>query len=163
MIPEEDRPPSWLRDFGDIEVDIHRMEEFAAQLDKEVRDSYMPHLQTIEVDVTTRVPAQHPDFKELFDFLTAHRDAQVKTYDSVYTFRDATGGFAYAAKKVSENYAGADAFASARAREVEAALNQTAVAEVPPPGSTSTPGGDPPVPPVLPPVVPPTGPNGQVL
>ena len=63
-----------------------------------------------------------------------------------------------AAKKVSENYAGADAFAAARARDVEAALNQTVVAKAPPPGSPPEPQPAPQVPPMIP-----TTPPSEVL
>jgi hypothetical protein len=163
VIPEEDLPPAWLRDFGSIEVDIRRMEEFAASLENELRQSYMPHLDEIKISVSHQLPKQHSQFAELFGFLEAHRDAQQDTVTAVYAHRDATGGFAVAAQEVSKNYGNADAFAAARQRDVQAALDQTAVAKVPPRGSTPASPPTTSAPPVVTPVTPPTDQNGGLL
>jgi hypothetical protein len=130
-LPDEDRPPSWLRDYGDIEADIGRMEEFATRLRAEVEQNYGPHLSYVYDDVLVQLPAPYEDFVELAGFVSAHMASVQNTADVVYFYRDATGGFATAAEKVSERYRSADAFAAARLTDVEAALNDTAAAAPP--------------------------------
>ncbi|MGW4465651.1 hypothetical protein [Micromonospora sp. NPDC004704] len=138
-IPEEDLPPAWLRDYGDIEADISKMEEFAANLDAEVRQNYAPHLDYLREDVTAKIPDPALEFTELFDFLETHRAIQQDSTNVVFHYRDATGGFAQAAKEVSENYGKSDAFALARVKEVESALDKTSAARLPEPGTTPPP------------------------
>lgn len=138
-IPEEDLPPAWLRDYGDIEADISKMEEFAANLDAEVRQNYAPHLTYLSEDVTAPVPDPAAEFVELCAFLETHGAVQQDSTNVVFHYRDATGGFAQAAKEVSENYGRADAFALARVKEVESALDKTSAARLPEPGTTTPP------------------------
>lgn len=134
-IPEEDLGPAWLRNYGDhIEADIQRLEEFGARLDAEVRQSYVPHLEVLQEDVLVTLPNPAAEFTELATFMQTHQSTQQNTTNIVYTFRDATGGFAYAAQKVSSEYADADAFSAARVGDVETALDRTAAAPVPPVG-----------------------------
>lgn len=142
-IPDEDLGPVWLRGYGDgasIEADIRRLEEFGAALDAEVRENYVPHMEILQEDMMVELPNPAAEFAELASFLQTHQSAQQNTTNIVYTFRDATGGFAYAAQQVSAEYGNADAFSAARVSDVENALNQTAVAPVPP-GAEAAPGG----------------------
>ena len=132
-LPEEDLPPSWLRDYGDIEADITRMEEFASKLENEVSQNYAPHLSYVYDDMLVELPRPYADFTELAGFLAAHTASAQNTADVVYFYRDATGGFATAAKTVSQQYRSADAFSAARVSDVETALNDTAAAAPPPP------------------------------
>lgn len=134
-IPDEDLGPVWLRDYGNgasIEADIQRLEEFAAQLDAEVRENYVPHMEILQEDMMVELPSPAAEFSELASFMQTHQSTQQNTTNIVHTFRDATGGFAYAAQKVSADYGNADAFSAARVADVEAAFDQTAVAPVPP-------------------------------
>lgn len=144
MIPEEDRGPAWLRDYGgSIEADIQRMEEFAKQLMAEVQKSYVPHMEEVQSDMLPDLPAPVA-FPELHSFMHAHREAQQNTSDRVWDVGNGTGGLATAAETVSKNYGKADAFSYARVRDVENALDQTGVAAAPPPNgsqSTATPQG----------------------
>jgi hypothetical protein len=135
-LPEEDLPPSWLRDYGDIEADITRMEEFASKLENEVSQNYAPHLSYVYDDMLVSLPQPAGEFGELVSFLAAHHASAQNTADNVYFYRDATGGFATAAKTVSEQYRSADAFSAARVADVESALNQTAAAAPPLPDSS---------------------------
>lgn len=139
-LPEEDLGPAWLRNYGDsIEADIQRMEEFAAALEAEVKDHYIPHMQRLQEDMIAELPPPVEAFAELTSFMQTHQVAQQSTSDIVYTVGNATGGFAYAAKTVSENYGNADAFSAARVTEVEAALNQTAAVKGPKPDTEPLP------------------------
>jgi len=139
VIPEEDRGPAWLRDYGgSIEADIQRMEEFAKQLMAEVQKNYVPHMEEVQSDMLPDLPAPVA-FPELHSFMDAHRQAQQNTSDRVWDVGDGTGGLATAAQTVSKNYGQADAFSYARVRDVENALNQTGVAAPPSPGSQNAP------------------------
>lgn len=140
-LPEEDLPPAWLRDYGAIEADISRMEEFAAKLDAEVRENYAPHLTYVYNDMGVQIPAPYADFTELASFLMTHHAAVTDTTDLVHFYQNATGDFATAATKVSAQYRESDAFAAARVSDVEAAFEGTSV--VTPQGPGVPPSADP--------------------
>lgn len=142
MIPEEDRPPAWLRGYADLEVDLARMEDLAAQMDAEVRQNYIPHLDLVNSDVTTELPSPNANFAELCGFLTSHREVQESVLYLLHQFRDATGGLAYTAAEISKRYGDADAFARARLTDVERALDQTATARAPEPADWPTTGAE---------------------
>ena len=122
MIPEEDRPASWLRDYGGIEADIRQMSEFADRLQAEVERNYAPHLPYIADDMTAVVPNPCDAFVELVQFLHAHWETQQATANMVHDLGGATGHLASAAARIASGYQGADAFAAARVADVEAAL-----------------------------------------
>jgi hypothetical protein len=132
MLPEEDRGPSWLQDyqltdFSQIEADIEAMEKFAAQLSANVTDSYAPHLSTVSTAMMTQLPGPAQEFIELRSFLLVHREAQDISHQNVYNYANGTQGFASAAQDVSKQYAGTDAFAHARAGDVQSALDRYGV------------------------------------
>ncbi|RZU50246.1 hypothetical protein EV385_2012 [Krasilnikovia cinnamomea] len=122
MIPEEDRPPAWLADYGAIEADIQAMEDFATGLAKEVDSGYGPHLDLVTASMLTPLPGA-PNFPELQAFLTHHHEVQSVTYSNTYNFRDGTGQFADAAKTISHEYRGSDAFSRARVNDVDRAFD----------------------------------------
>ena len=122
MIPEEDRPASWLRGYGGIEADIRQLREFADKLQAEVERNYAPHLSYIAEDMTAPVPNPADAFIELVNFLqhTTRPSRPPPTW--CWGVRDATGHLAGAAGTVATRYTGSDAFASARVTDVERAL-----------------------------------------
>ncbi|MFC4020612.1 hypothetical protein ACFOW4_22085 [Micromonospora sp. GCM10011542] len=122
MIPEEDQPAPWLRDYGGIEADIRQLREFADRLAAEVEHNYAPHLSYIADDMMAAVPNPCDAFIELVDFLHAHHQTQQATTEMVYAVRGATGHLAAAADRVATRYAGTDAFSAARVGDVEWAL-----------------------------------------
>ena len=131
MIPEEDRGPSWLRDygntdFGNIEADIAAMQEFATRLAADVRSNYAPHLTDVSDAMLTRLPVPDARFTELVSFIDAHRVAQGRTQQNVYNYANGTDNMARVAHEVSEQYRGADAFASARVADVQSAFDKVA-------------------------------------
>lgn len=131
MGPADDRGPTWLGGYAQIEADISRMEEFATKLRAEVVDNYAPHLSHVTDAMAVDLPEPAEPFSELTSFLQAHRASQLNTSDLVYFYQEATWGLAVAAAEVSKQYGAVDAFAAARAAEVEAALNRTAAAAPP--------------------------------
>jgi hypothetical protein len=129
MIPDEDRGPAWLRDygftdFGDIAADITAMEEFAKKLAADVQDNYVPHLTGVTDAMLTELPPPAQTFDELVEFMKAHHAAQIVTQQNVYNFANGTNHFATAAQTISQDYRGADAFAHARVKDVDKAFDQ---------------------------------------
>jgi hypothetical protein len=132
MIPEEDRGPQWLRDygyadFGDIEADITAMEKFATKLSDNVKGSYAPHLSTVSTAMTTQLPSPRAEFIELVNFLIVHRDAQDVSHQNVYNYANGTQHFASAAEDISKEYSGSDAFAHAKVKDVDKAFDKVGI------------------------------------
>jgi hypothetical protein len=132
VIPEEDRGPAWLRDygytdFGNIEADIAAMQEFAAKLAADVQNNYAPHLRGVTDAMMTQLPIADPSFHELASFLEAHRAAQDVTHQNVYYYASGTDNLATVAHGVSELYRGSDAFARARVDDVEAEFRKLSI------------------------------------
>lgn len=143
VIPEEDRGPAWLRDyghtdFGDIAADIAAMEEFAKKLAAEVQNNYAPHLTGVTDAMLTPLPPPAATFPELVDFMTAHQAAQDTTQENIYNFANGTNHFAMAAEEISNEYRGTDAFSQARVNDVEKAFGKSYTAE----SETGYAGGD---------------------
>lgn len=134
MIPEEDRGPAWLRDYGytdfsQIDADITAMEQFAKKLQADVEDNYAPHLTTVTDAMMTELPHPPSEFAELSSFLTVHNDAQNVTQQNVYNFANGTQGFALAAADISKKYRGSDAFSHAKVSDVNTAFNRVGVSD----------------------------------
>lgn len=137
-LPEEDRGPAWLGDYGDIEADFTRMAEFAARLRAEVIDNYLPHLALVYDDMTVALPEVHQSFPELLTFLTTHQASQEVTRDNIHYIPNVADGFAAAAEEISSRYRDSDAFSSTRVAMVEQALNNAGVSGQPPVGTTES-------------------------
>jgi hypothetical protein len=132
MIPQEDLGPAWLRDygttdFGQIEADIQAMEQFAAKLAANVKDSYAPHLTSVTESMSTRLPDPDGRFVELVSFMTSHHEAQDVTHQNVYNYANGTQSFASTAKDISRKYEGSDAFSHAQVSDVDKAFDKYGV------------------------------------
>jgi hypothetical protein len=132
MIPEDDRGPMWLRDydytdFSQIEADIQAMETFALKLAANVSDNYAPHLSTVTTAMSTRLPVPPSEFFELWSFLSTHNEIQNVAHQNVYNYANGTQGFATAAEDISKKYSGTDAFAHAKVRDVDTALDRVGI------------------------------------
>jgi hypothetical protein len=122
MIPEEDRPASWLRDYAGVEADIRQMRQFADRLQAEVERNYAPHLSYIADDMKAKVPNPADAFVELVQFLHAHNEIQQAAVNMVWDVARATGFLASAAGRIAGHYENTDAFSAARVADVERAL-----------------------------------------
>ena len=123
MIPEEDRGPAWLRDygftdFGDIAADINAMEEYAKKLAADVDENFTPHFTGMSTAMQTHLPPADPNFYELRSFVDAHTAVRALTQENVYAFGQGTSVFAAAAQVISDDYRGTDAFAHAKAADI---------------------------------------------
>ncbi|MFG2060646.1 hypothetical protein ACGFIK_04425 [Micromonospora sp. NPDC048871] len=122
MIPEEDRPASWLGGYRTIEADIRQMREFADQLRAEVESNYTPHLRYIASDMLTQVSNPADAFIELVQFMRAHWETQQAATNAVWGVGHTTGHLAEAAHQVALHYGDADAFSAARVADIQRAL-----------------------------------------
>ncbi|GIJ25954.1 hypothetical protein Vqi01_11160 [Micromonospora qiuiae] len=137
MIPEEDRPASWLRGSGGIDADIRQLREFADRLHAEVEKNYATHLPYIANDMLAKVPDPADAFIELVHFMRAHWETQQAAANAVWGLGHTTGHLAAAAGQVAERYGTADAFSAARVTDVEQALNRAGAASMRPGPSPS--------------------------
>ncbi|GAA2548886.1 hypothetical protein GCM10010435_18120 [Winogradskya consettensis] len=122
MIPEEDRGPAWLSDYGSIEADIQQMEDFAKGLKAEVADGYAPHANQVAEVMMQDLPDSLPLFTELGDFMAEHNKVKNVTLANTLNFGTGTGQAAAAASKISEEYRSSDAFAHATVKDVQVAF-----------------------------------------
>ena len=122
MIPEDNQPAGWLRDYGGIEADIRQMREFADRLQDEVTRNYAPHLSYIADDMRAPIPNPADAFVELVQFLQAHHETQKATVTMVWDLAPATGRLAGAAGHIAAAYGDSDAFSTDRVGDVERAL-----------------------------------------
>jgi hypothetical protein len=127
MLSEEDRGPAWLQnygftDFGQIESDITAMEQFATQLRGDVTKNYQTHVPVVQQLMLTVLPNPPAAFEELSSFLIVHNDAQNVSQKNVFQFGNGTLQAADAAKKVSADYRGSDAFSHAKVADVDQAF-----------------------------------------
>jgi hypothetical protein len=140
-IPQEDLPPVWIRDYdslydiggnanagGDggtgVKVDTPAMKDFAAALDKNVDADYVPHARKVFDDMTARVTPTD-GFLELQSALDMHRKVQTAATRNVAGHANGTKAFAFAADKISKEYAETDAYAAARMDDVMRYLGTT--------------------------------------
>jgi hypothetical protein len=129
MIPEEDRGPAWLRDygftdFGDIAADIEAMEHFAQKLSADVQDNYVPHMYTASDSMRVQLPDAATTFPELVEFLQSHAAARDATHGNVYGYANGTNHFATAAQTISSEYRGTDARSHAKVNDVDKAFDK---------------------------------------
>ncbi|HWG98827.1 MAG TPA: hypothetical protein VNV66_05780 [Pilimelia sp.] len=123
MLPEEDRGPGWLRDWQAIEVDLQALEDFAVKLRAEVEVNFAPHFDRVKQDMAAEIPPPAQEFAELSELLVQHYKVATLTTGAVHTHGLSTNRMASAAATVSRKYGEADAFAAARAGDVEATLH----------------------------------------
>jgi hypothetical protein len=125
MIPEEDRGPAWLSDYGSIEADIQQMEDFAKGLSAEVAEGYDPHANQVADAMAVDLPVALPQFQELGSFFKRHNVIKNVTATNTLNFGTGTGQAADAASKISQEYRSSDAFAHATVKDVQAAFAYT--------------------------------------
>src|SRR5262245_56815198 len=137
-LPEEDRGPAWLRDWGretghtDLDsfsgyvdpdalaVDIQSLVKFAEALEAEQTSALRPHVQTV-LEGFCAVTA-HPDarFVELTEGMLHHREMLELTTTALANHDTSVAAFVAAACAISSEYRSADAMSSASVSDVEA-------------------------------------------
>ncbi|WP_162908362.1 hypothetical protein [Allorhizocola rhizosphaerae] len=142
-LPEEDRGPAWLRDWGRntgytesnpmtgwvdgraLQVDVQDLQAFANALQTEFEQDFLPHLDEV-YRLMEKTPAS-PDerFIELTESMTHHRDVLVQTSTVLEAHKQAVTAFFTAAREIGNAYRGADELTAAKVSDVEANLVST--------------------------------------
>lgn len=157
-LPEEDRGPAWLRDYGrgsgytksnamtgydegSLAVDLASLLDFATALENEHTLDYRPHVDTVFKDMSAK-PADPPgDFIELVQSMSWQRELLVQTSDALIKHDKAVLAFIAAARQISSQYGEADALGAAKAQDVNRHLTTPppAAETVVPDSSTGSP------------------------
>ncbi|MEU7819909.1 hypothetical protein [Catellatospora sp. NPDC049133] len=161
-LPEEDKGPAWLRDYGresgytkanvftgyddgSLAVDLQSLVDFAEALETEHTKDYRPHAQEVFKDMSAKVADPHADFIELCSSLGWQRELLVQTSDALLKHDQAVLAFVTAARQISKKYGEADALGAAKAQDVNKnlAVAVPTTAQVPTtvqqPGTTTAP------------------------
>lgn len=176
-LPEEDRGPAWLRDYGRgsgytksdamtgydegaLAVDLASLVDFADALENEHTLDYRPHVDVVFKDMSAKPADPQANFVELVQSMSWQRELLVQTSDALVKHDKAVQAFVAAARDISKQYGEADALSSARAQDVNRTLAPTLPAQtvVAPDGTT---GGTPGAPSSTIPVVTPTDTSGN--
>jgi hypothetical protein len=121
-IPDEDLGPQWLRDYGDVDVKVATLLQFGKSLMEELDKDYKPHVEKVFADMSAQDRITTTDFVELADALGRHQTVRMETTTRLARHADGMFAFARIAEAVSNRYDEADAFASARAKDVDTLL-----------------------------------------
>ncbi|MFY1634122.1 hypothetical protein ACN27F_12710 [Solwaraspora sp. WMMB335] len=118
LLDEDRHLPSWIRDYGALDVDAAALTEFAAALAAETADHYAGHVERVradlqppDIDAGQFGPA---DFVELAGFVETHRTAARDTTHLLHFHGNAAGALADAVAIASGRYRSTDALAAAR-------------------------------------------------
>lgn len=154
-LPEEDKGPAWLRDWGSktgytrtdsstgyvdgqsLAVDINSLVAFADALQTEHEQDYRPHVREVFDGMSAQPAGPDERFVELNEVMVHHRDMLVQTSTALANHDKAIIAFVDAARAISEEYRGADALSAAKVDDVEDHLV--------PPATTANPNGQTPV------------------
>lgn len=149
-LPEEDRGPAWLRDWGSktgytgtdsfsgyvdgssLAVDIDSLVAFANALRAEHEQDFRPHVREVFDGMSAEPAGPDARFVELAEAMTHHREMLVLTTTALVNHDKAITAFVDAAHTISEEYRGADAMSAAKVSDVNEAL------ATPPPSNTAT-------------------------
>ncbi len=144
-LPEEDRGPAWLRDWGRttghtdydtftgsvdpnaLSVDIGNLLAFAQALQAEHESDYRPHVQTVFEQMSAVAAAPDARFVELTESLTHHRDMLVQTSTAMANHDKAIIAFVEAARAIGQEYRTADEMSAATVYDVETNLENTSI------------------------------------
>ena len=149
-LPEEDRGPAWLRDWGRrtgytesdpmtgyvdgnaLQVDVQDLLAFSQALQTEFEQDYLPHLDEVYRLMEKAPSAPDERFVELTEGMTHHRDVLVQTSTILEEHKQAVVAFFTAAKEIGNAYRGTDELTAARVSDVEANLAPTNVSTTAP-------------------------------
>lgn len=121
-LPPEDRPPAFIADYKDIQVNTDDLEAFAKSLHAELQQNYLPHRDKMATDLAVGDIYTNEQFSEFIGALKRHAEIRQLTLDRLFDHGDGTGALSRAADKISKNYAGSDAYSAATSRDVETVI-----------------------------------------
>jgi len=149
-LPEEDRGPAWLRDWGSktgytgtdsfsgyvdgssLAVNVDSLVAFANALQTEHEQDFRPHVREVFDGMSAEPAGPDARFVELTEAMSHHREMLVLTTTALVNHDKAITAFCDAAHTISEEYRGADAMSAAKVSDVDEAL------ATPPPSNAAT-------------------------
>ncbi|MDI1459920.1 hypothetical protein QEZ54_02965 [Catellatospora sp. KI3] len=138
-LPEEDKGPAWLRDYGrgsgytktsaftgydegTLAIELADLKLFADVLEKEHMLDYRPHAKTVFEQMATVVQAPDKRFQELCAGMQGHRDMLVQAADALARHDEAVLNFITATREIVKQYGKTDALTAARTTDVNRVL-----------------------------------------
>lgn len=156
-LPEEDRGPAWLRDWGRdtghtdldtftgyvdpnaLSVDINTLVAFAQALQVEQEKDFRPHVQEVFKQMSAITAPPDGRFIELTEGLTHHREMLALTSTAIAQHDKAIVAFVEAARTISTAYRNVDAMSAATVADVENSLTNVSVTAQSNPDTVITP------------------------
>jgi hypothetical protein len=136
-IPEEDKGPAWLRNYGEksgnletnntwgyqaetdaFAVDLVGLKEFGSKLKVELDQDYAPHAKTVGTYMATEMQMLPAAFLELCNVVDTQAASLDVLRDHLTRHYQAVAAFSEFAIKMAETYGNADATASASVWDV---------------------------------------------
>lgn len=120
MLPEEDRPPAWLRDTVSIDVQVEGLRSFAKALLEDLEKNFGTHLPQV-YDVMTKHACVGQDmiFAEMDAVVQKHYECLTSIVNLLRDYASGTYAMGRGAQVVATNYETADGTVRATATEVE--------------------------------------------
>ncbi|KHD75005.1 hypothetical protein [Actinoplanes utahensis] len=120
--------PGYWPGIGDeTRADLTSMDVAAGRLKAEVQERLAPAADRAAEAMYILPPTPHDAFAELLAFQESQFAAQEVALRNVQTYVQGAWAFGVAVEQISKQYADADAFATARLRDVESAFNRLGV------------------------------------
>lgn len=141
MLPEEDRPPVWLRDEKSIDVQVDGLQTFAKALLADLEKNFGPHLpQVYDVMAKHACVGDGMFFSEMDAARQRHYECLTSIVNLLQGYATGTYAVGKGAETVAQKYSDSDDLAKVRVADVRQALNEgTPGATVHPTMATSTP------------------------
>ncbi|NJC70334.1 hypothetical protein HC031_11515 [Planosporangium thailandense] len=120
MLPEDDRPPAWLRDTVSIDVQVEGLRSFATALLEDLEKNFGTHLPQV-YDVMTKHACVGQDmvFAEMNAVVQKHYDCLTAIVNLLRDYASGTYAMGKGAEVVATNYETADGTVRATATQVE--------------------------------------------
>jgi flagellar hook-basal body complex protein FliE len=121
----DDGPPSWLRDYETIEVDLKGLTDFARSVDGAVDRNFAPRTGDLQnlYGCGVRFGFGNPSGNVRAAALK-YSDALEMIARQIAAYIEASKILAHAARKAAERYSSADAMSAAQSQDVEKLLGQ---------------------------------------
>ncbi|GHJ50287.1 hypothetical protein Cs7R123_76290 [Catellatospora sp. TT07R-123] len=157
-LPEEDKGPAWLRDYGrasgytkassftgydegKLAVELGDLKLFADVLEKEHMLDYRPHAQVVFEQMATVTQSPDKRFQELCAGMQGHRDMLVQAADALARHDEAVLNLVKATREIIKQYGKTDALTATRTSDVNRVL--AADPNAAPPGQNGQPATQP--------------------
>jgi hypothetical protein len=117
--------PSWLSDYGQIDVDPAHLDRFAGSVDREVEGNFKPHTERLFTTYSYGAVfgAANPSMS-VHAARRKHTDAMNAISQTMANYINASKILVAAMKTIAERYTTSDAMAGLRSDEVNAVINQ---------------------------------------